>query len=148
MGMQIRQCQWKMVDAANADMERSGWRESEVVDSRFTGASINWAHVAKTGFIACKLNLLQCQMAKLQDVRFEQCDLRGAYFNNSAMPGTVFVGSDLTGADFSGATITGCDFRRANIEDIRVAPEQMAGLIVTSDQALYLTRLFGLDIQE
>lgn len=94
------------------------------------------------------MNLMQSQVSTLQEVRFEQCHLRGAYFNGCDMSGTVFEGSDLTGADFSGAVIVGCDFRRATIEDIRVAPEQMTGVIVTSDQALYLARLFGLDIQE
>lgn len=94
------------------------------------------------------MNLMQCQLSTLQGVRFEQCDLQGAYFNGSNLSGTRFAGSDLTGADFSGAVLTGCDFRRATIQDIRVAPEQLRGVIVTSDQALYLARLFGLDIQE
>ncbi len=147
-GIQVRLSQLQMVDAANADMERSGWRECEVRESRLTGVKLNSAHIARSVFVECKMNLLQCQMAMLQDVRFEQCDLRGAYFNRSKMAGTVFEGSDLGGADFSSATITGCDFRRAKIDDIRVAPEQMAGVIVTADQALYLARLFGLDIQE
>jgi uncharacterized protein YjbI with pentapeptide repeats len=147
-GIQVRGCRWQTVDAANAELDRSGWRDSEIVGSRMTGARINSAHLGKCRFVACKMHLLQCQLSTLIDVRFEQCDLRGAYFNGSAMSGTVFEGSDLTGADFSGATITGCDFRRATIDDIRVAPEQMSGVIVTSDQALYLARLFGLDIQE
>lgn len=148
IGIQVRQCHWKIVDAANADMERSSWRESEISESRFTGARLNSSHLAKCTFVGCRMNLLQCQLATLQDVRFEQCDLRGAYFNRSVLSGTVFEGSDLTGADFSGATITGCDFRRATIEEIRVAPEQMTGVIVTADQALYLARLFGLVIRE
>ncbi len=148
IGIQVRQSKWKTVDAANADMERSGWRDSDIVGSRFTGARLNSAHIAKCTFADSRMNLMQCQMATLQDVRFEGCDLRGVYFNRSSMAGTVFEGSDLTGADFSCAVIAGCDFRRAIIEDIRVAPDQMTGVIVTSDQALYLARLFGLDIQE
>ncbi|MCO5223794.1 MAG: pentapeptide repeat-containing protein [Thermomicrobiales bacterium] len=64
------------------------------------------------------------------------------------MPGTIFEGSNLTGADFSGADITGSDLRRAIIEDIHIASDQLRNVIVTSDQALYLTRLFGLDVRE
>ncbi len=147
-GVQVRQCNWNTVDAANADMERSGWRDTEIIDSRFTGARLNSSHITRCAFVRGKMNLLQCQMATLQGVRFEDCDLRGAFFNRTTMAGTVFVGSNLSRADFSGAGIAGCDFRRANIEDIRVAPEQLTGVIVTADQALYLARLFGLDIQE
>lgn len=146
--IQIRESSLKTVDAASADLERSGWSDCKVAESRFTGARLNSAHIRRCTFSECRMNLMQSQVSTLQEVRFEQCDLRGAYFNGTDMPGTVFEGSDLTGADFSGAVITGCDFRRATIEDIRVAPEQMTGVIVTSDQALYLARLFGLDIQE
>lgn len=146
--LQVRKSRLETIDAANADLERSGWSGSEISGSRFTGSRLNHAHISKTVFMECRMNLMQCQQSTLQHVRFEKCDLRGAYFNMSSMAGTVFEGSDLTGADFSGALIQGCDFRRATIEDIRVAPDQMAGVIVTADQALYLARLFGLEIQE
>lgn len=147
-GLRLRACRFTTVDAAGAPMERAGWRECEIVDSRFTGAKLNETHMEGVVFKSCKMNLVQCQSSKLRRSRFEACDLRGAYFNGSDLTGTVFEGSDLTGADFSGAILAGCDFRRAFIEDVRIAPEQLGGVIVTSDQALYLARLFGLDIRE
>ena len=147
-GLQVRKSRLETIDAANADLEQSGWNSSEVADSRFTGVHLNSANLGNTIFTECRMNLLQCQQSRLQNIRFEKCDLRGAFFNMSSMSGTVFHGSDLTGADFSGATISGCDLRRAIIEDIRVSPEQMQGVIVTADQALYLARLFGLDVRE
>lgn len=146
--IQVRKSRLETIDAANAIFDQSGWSGSEVVGSRFTGAQMNGCRLNQTVFTECRMNLMQCQESKLRDIRFEKCDLRGAYFNMSAMSGTVFAGSDLTGADFSGAEIRGCDFRRAIIEDIRVSPDQMHGVIVTADQALYLARLFGLDVRE
>jgi uncharacterized protein YjbI with pentapeptide repeats len=144
----MRGCHLEMVDAASARMERSGWRDSTTTGSRFTGASLNEANMDRVVFSDCRMNLMQCQSSKLRNVKFEACDLRGAYFNGSDLTGTGFEGSDLTGADFSGTTLARCDFRRAIIADIRVAPEQLMGVIVTSDQALYLARVFGLDIRE
>ncbi len=147
-GITIRKCQLESVDAAAADLVRSGWRDVSVSDSRFTGARLDGANLSLVVFDRCKMNLIQCQLSKLRNVRFDACDLSGAFFNDSDIAGTVFEGSDLTGADFSGANLQGCDFRRANVQDIRVGPEQLKGVIVTSDQALYLARLLGLEIRE
>jgi len=136
------------VDAANATLEHSSWRASHIVESRWTGAIVNFAHISECVWEACQMGHVQMQECTLKSVRFESCDLRGAYFNRTDLQGTVFVGSNLTSADFSGANISGCDFRRANIESIRIAPEQLQGVIVTPDQALYLARLLGLDVRE
>lgn len=144
----VRGTELHAVDAAGADMERSSWRECFIDDSRSTGTRLNDAYLDDVVFRACKMNLMQCQSSKVRRTRFNDCDLRGADFNGIDLTGTSFEGSDVTGADFSGAILKDCDFRRAIIEDIRVSPEQLNGVIVTSDQALYLARLFGLNIRE
>lgn len=137
-----------IVDAANANLEQNGWKDVTVAGSRFTGARLNGSVLTGVKFTECRMNLMQIQNTKMKRVRFEQCDLRGAFFNGTSMPGTVFEGSNLTGADFSLADITGSDLRRAIIEDIRIAPDQLSKVIVSSDQAIYLARLFGLDVRE
>ena len=147
-GLRVAESRFDTVDAANAKFDESGWRDADVVESRWTGACMNFSHMARCGFVNCQMGHTQIQESTLKDVRFESCDLRNAYFNRSQMQGTVFGGSNLTGADFSGAEIRGCDFRRAIIEDIRIAPGQLVGVIVTPDQALYLARLLGLDVRE
>lgn len=146
--LRIQKSVWEVVDAANANLGESGWRDAYIHESRLTGAQLNFAHMIRTVFDACQMNHCQLQECTLKESRFENCDLRGAYFNGSQMQGTVFEGSNLAGADFSRAVIAKCDFRRANIEDIRISPEQLRGVIVTPDQALYLARLLGLDVRE
>ena len=146
--IRFTKCELETVDAANAVLDESGWNQVRVHESRWTGAQLNFAHMADVMFDQCQMNHAQLQECTLKNTRFEHCDLRGAYFNGSKMEGTVFAGSNLTGADFSRADITKCDFRRANIEEIRIAPDQLRGVIVTQDQALYLARLLGLDVRE
>ena len=147
-GIRLTDCVLETVDAANAVLDESGWKDILVRESRWTGARANFAHMVDVVFQECQMSHSQLQESTLKDVRFEGCDLQGAYFNGAQMRGSVFQGSNLTGVDFTRADITECDFRRAIIEDIRVAPEQLSGVIVTQDQALYLTRLFGLEIRE
>ncbi|MCA9832833.1 MAG: pentapeptide repeat-containing protein [Thermomicrobiales bacterium] len=146
--LRLTRCELRTVDAANADIENAGWRDLRISDSRFTGARLNNAVMSKVSFTQSRMEMMQLQNAKLKGVRFEQCDLRGAFFNGTNMPGTILEGSNLTGADFSTANITGSDLRRAIIEDIRIAPDQLTKVIVSSDQAIYLARLFGLDVRE
>lgn len=147
-GIRVTKCILETVDAANAVMEESSWQTVRILESRWTGAQANFGLMADVTFDQCQMNHVQIQESTLKSTKFENCDLRGAYFNGSKMQGTVFVGSNLTGADFSRADIAKCDMRRAIIEEIRIAPEQLQGVIVTPDQALYLARLLGLDVRE
>ena len=146
--IRLTKCELETVDAANAVLDESGWNNVRVHESRWTGAQMNFAHMTDVMFDQCQMNHAQLQECTLKNTRFEHCDLRGAYFNGTKLQGTVFAGSNLNGADFSRADITKCDFRRASIEEIRIAPEQLQGVIVTQDQALYLARLLGLDVRE
>lgn len=136
------------IDAANANLESSTWLRSAIAGSRFTGAKLNNAYLKDVTLEGCTMRLAQIQHIRGERLRFEHCDLRGAFFNGSEIPGVVFEACDLSGADFSGASIEGADLRRSRIEDIRVAPEQLRSVIVSSDQAIYLARLIGLDVRE
>jgi len=116
--------------------------------SKLTGTRLNRAVLKDVTLTECRSDFAQFQYARMQDVRFERCDLKQAYFNNARMKNTVFDACDLSGADFSQANIAGSDLRRSRIEGIRVAPEQLKGVIVTHDQALYLAGLLGLVIRD
>jgi uncharacterized protein YjbI with pentapeptide repeats len=115
---------------------------------KLTGVRLNRAVLKDVSLNECRTDFAQFQYAKLQRVRFERCNLKHAYFNGATMRKTVFEGCDLTGADFSGADISGSDLRRSRIEDIRLAPDQLRGVIVTHDQAIYLAGLLGLVIRD
>lgn len=146
--LRLTKCEISAVDAANTQLEQSGWRDVLVTESRFTGALLNGAVLNNVVFKRSRLDMVRIQDAKLTQTRFEECDLRGAFFNGSNMTGSVFEGSNLTGADLTNARLEGCDLRRATIEDIRIAPDQLHQVIVTADQAIYLARLFGLVVDE
>ena len=60
--------------------------------------------------------------------------------------GAVFDACDLREVDFSHAVLIGADLRRSNIEDIRIGPEQLHGLTLTQDQALYVVAILGITI--
>lgn len=139
---------FQSADGANADLTGSSLIRTLVTESRLTGVKLNDAYISETIFSDCLMPMAQVQQVKTKRVRFERCNLKGAFFNGSQLAGAVFEACDLRGADFSGADIQGADLRRSSIDDIRLDPSQLKGVIVTSDQALYLARLIGLMVRE
>lgn len=141
--VRMEQCDW-----SNTTAESASWTTTFADGCKLTGTKLNRARLKDVTFRECRADFAQFQQAKLERVSFENCNLKHAFFNDATMPDTVFAGCDLSEADFSNATMKGCDLRRARINDIRIAPEQLKGVIVTPDQALYLAGLLGLVIRD
>jgi uncharacterized protein YjbI with pentapeptide repeats len=147
-GMMLRHVGLMQCDWSNASIESSSWVTCAMEGSKLTGTRLNRSVFKDVAVTDCRADFVQFQEARFQRVFFDTCILQQAFFNGAQMPGTTFDACDLSGADFSHAVITGSDVRRSRIEDIRIAPEQLRGLIVTQDQAIYLAGLFGLDIRD
>lgn len=133
-------------DLSNVDLHKGSWTRVACTDSKLIGARANessWQDVHVEDYVA---DMLQLQQSRCQRVRFSQCRLRGAFFNGTDLTGTVFEGCDLRDADFSHAVLTGVDLRRSIIEGIRIGPEQLRGLTLTQDQALYVAGILGITI--
>lgn len=146
--MTVRGCTLEQCDLSNAKLNHTAFIATRLQSCKGIGLQINTGTLRQVLLEDCQFEMAQFQYTRMQEVRFEQCMLRGAFFNGAQVAGTVFDGCDLTGCDFSGADISGSDFRRSRIEDIRVAPDQLRDVVVTSDQAVYLAGLIGLRIRE
>lgn len=144
----VRATRFERCDLSASSLEAASFGASTFDGCRLTGARLDRAVLKDVLFSECRGDLLQLQHAKLQRVRFERCQLRGAFFNGASMPKSVFDACDLSEADFSQANLAGSDLRRSRIEGIRIGPDQLSGVIVTHDQALYLAGLLGLVIRD
>lgn len=144
----VRACDLQRCDLSGATMEAASLIRCRIDGCKLTGSTLDRAILRDTVFMECRADLLRLQHAQLEHVRFERCQLRSAFFNGASMPKTVFEECDLTDADFSGADISDSDLRRSRIEGIRIAPDQLRGVIVSHDQALYLAGLLGLVIRD
>lgn len=135
------------VDISNASLESATLSSTQLVQSKLTGAKLNESKLRELTINECKADFSQWQFAETKKLVCHKSDFTHAYFNNAKLEGAVFRDCDLTDADFSGATLTGADLRGSNIKNIRVALDQLRGVTVTADQALYLTGLMGLKIE-
>jgi uncharacterized protein YjbI with pentapeptide repeats len=147
-GIMLRHVELMQCDWSNAHVESASWVACAVEGSKLTGTRLNRCVFKDVTITDCRADFVQFQEARFERVVFDNCSLGQSFFTGAQMAGTIFDGCDLTGADFSHALITGSDLRRSRIEDIRIAPEQLRGVIVTQDQAIYLAGLLGLDIRE
>ncbi len=133
-------------DLSNADLHKGSWTRVACTDSKLIGVRANESSWQDVHVQDCVADMLQLQQSRCRRVRFSQCRLRGAFFNGTDLTGTVFEGCDLRDADFSHAVLTGVDLRRSIIEGIRIGPEQLRGLTLTQDQALYVAGILGITI--
>lgn len=123
-------------DLSNAAMHRGAWTRVECKDSKLVGVRANESSWKDVHLEDCVADVLQLQQSRCQRVSFSRCRLRGA----------LFSGTDLREADFSNTVLTGADLRRSNIEYIRIGPEQLQGVTLTQDQALYVISILGVRI--
>ena len=134
-------------DWSNVVLFGSAWTRVAAHGAKLVGARLNESSFHDVSFEECIGELLQAQMATFERNTFVRCWLRGAIFSHSNLSNCVFDDCDLREADFSGANLAGADVRRSNLEDVRLGPAQLSGLIVTADQALYLASAMGLIIR-
>lgn len=133
-------------DLSNATLHQSSWTRIACRDSKLVGVRANESSWKDVHVEDCVADALQLQHARCLRVRFSRCRLRGAFFNSTDLTGAVFDACDLREADFSNAVLSGADLRRSNIENIRIGPEQLQGLTLTQDQALYVIGVLGVTI--
>jgi uncharacterized protein YjbI with pentapeptide repeats len=116
--------------------------------AKLTGALLNRSLLQDVRFVECRADYAEWQGITAQRVDFIGCNLDHAYFNDADLTGVRFRDCDLRHADFTNAQLAGADFRGSNLEEIVIAVDQLRGVKVTTDQAIYLCGLIGLDIDD
>lgn len=147
-GMTAVDTRLEQCDLSNVTIANGRWTRVEANGCKLTGAIFNQTLLQDVWLSECRADYAQLQSIKSQRVAFDRCNLHHAYFNNADLSGVRFVNCDLSGADFTQALLDGVDLRGSNLENIVITIEQLRGVTVSSDQALYLCGLIGLRIDD
>ncbi len=134
-------------DLSNTRLNDGKLTEVVFEDCKLVGVGFNECALDTIVFKNCLMNLSQFSAVTAKKLTFINCQLEQAYFDQAKMPGSKLLDCNLNKADFSQAVIIKSDMRRSTIEGIRVSPSQLGNVIVNPDQALYLARLMGLQIE-
>ncbi len=147
-GLTAVDCRFDACDLSNTTISNARWTRVEATGCKLSGALLNQTLLQDVRFLECRADYAQLQSITSQRVAFEDCSLHHAFFNNADLRGVSFISCDLSKTDFSHAMLEGVDLRGSNLEDIVVTIDQLRGVTVTSDQALYLCGLVGLQIDD
>ncbi|ADW67136.1 pentapeptide repeat-containing protein [Granulicella tundricola] len=146
-GLRLYDTQIEGSDLANLDLTGGHLERVEITGTRLTGATFTEAQLKSVLFRECKLDLAFFRMARLQHCVFERCNLTDADLYNADLTGTIFKDCDLSRAELSHAKLIQADVRDCRLDGLRGTPADMAGLMISPDQAPQLITLFGVKVK-
>lgn len=141
--VQIEKCNF-----SNVQMEEVHFFKMRFVESKLTGIQFIKPLFEDVFFDHCTIQLAQMRFGSGKKVVFDHCDLSKSDFYEMDMSGWIFKDCILNEAQFSKCKMVGTDIRRSSINNISIDVLQLRGLIVTSDQAMYMAPLLGITISD
>lgn len=167
IGTTVDSCIFKNVIFADCD-----FKNIDLIDVRFencdlSNISLRGGSIHRVEFVNCKLvgarldesnmkdvlfnNVLgpysNFSYSKLQNVSMEESNLEESIFQEVNHKNIIFKESNLSNSYFNKTQLDKVDFTSCEITGIDVDIESVRGVIVTSYQALDLTRLMGIVIR-
>lgn len=135
-------------DLSNCDLRECVFHRCIFKKCRLTGIDLSFGTFCDVVFQHC-----QCAYANLNGTKWERCLLDSCMFRESAIHELKWKdlnihACDLTGSEFFHTKLAGLDLSDSNIEGITVELKDLRGLIVNSMQAVSLSQLLGLIINE
>lgn len=87
------------------------------------------------------------RFSTMKNILFVDCDMSNADFQGSLLENVMFQNCNLKGSQFSSTKLTNVDISSSDIEDIKINKESFGKVIVNTSQAMYLSSIFGMVIE-
>ena len=146
--LQLSNCEVEHCDFSGAQMEKAHTDCCQISDCRLLGANFNETRFDNVVLTGCLADGAWFSKAKFRAVRFVNCSLRAADFEGADLSGVRLKDCDLSGATLTGAKLAGTDFRGSTIDGLAVTAADLRGAIFTSAQAVQVSALLGIVIEE
>ncbi len=121
----------------------ASFTECKLVGSMFDRCTLDMTRVDGGNWSFVGLPGADLRTATFSSVRMREADLTGA-----RCEGSSFRDVDLSGAWLHRAKFAGCDLRGSDVSALDPLNVEIAGAIVTAEQAIVIAAAFGLDIRE
>lgn len=126
------------VTLERVEINNSRIQGTQYIDARFKEVTIKNSKGIHSSF----------RFSKMKNVAFVDCDLGGADFQGSEMENVIFENCNLKDAQFSSTKLIHVNFSSSNIESIKINKESFGKVTVNTSQALYLSSIFGLVLED
>lgn len=165
--IEIKGCKFVNCKFGGADLTKA-WLSNNIFERcDFENVHLSDSSVHKCAFINCRLTGIQLFGASLQDVRFKGCtgeyanftqgsfksvcfedsNFKNAVLNDVKIKNIVLQDSDFARADWLHTALKDVDLTLCNIDGCGFSVPQLAGAMVTAQQACELARLLGVKIK-
>lgn len=147
-GAQLTDVRFENCDLSNVDFSDSMLYRVEFVGCKLMGTNLSDCVFNQVLFYHCNARYVNFSMGKMKHVLFAHSDLQCGSMESCRFVPVAFDTCNLTEAEFSRTPLKGIDFRSSQVAGIRLGIGDLKGVVVSSLQALELTRFLGLVVKD
>ncbi|MBN2849037.1 MAG: pentapeptide repeat-containing protein [Erysipelotrichaceae bacterium] len=144
---QFIDCLLEHCDLSNIDLEGSRFHRIKMTGCKGLGVRFSKSKGQYVTIVESILNYGEFADVDFQDMLLKKCDFSQGSFFNSSLQRIQLQQIDLSSTDFSDTPLSGLDISECKIDQIRMSPKCLKGLIVSSDQAIALASLLGIVVK-
>ncbi|WP_413374821.1 pentapeptide repeat-containing protein [Alkalihalobacillus sp. 1P02AB] len=135
-------------DFSNAELNQAVFHRVEFIHCKMTGCHLSEAHFRHVSMNHTLAPYVEFNHANFKQVLFEESVLEHANFFEAKLEAVEFVKSKLNEASFYEVRLNGIDISTCEFERISVSSEQLAGCIISPEQAIGFVKAFGMVVKE
>ncbi|MCM3338128.1 pentapeptide repeat-containing protein [Paenibacillus sp. MER TA 81-3] len=135
-------------DLSNIDLSDAIMHRVEMNDCKILGLNLLGSTLRNVLFHNCYADFATFRFANCKQVKFENTSLCNADFYRSELTKVELCESNLDQAQMSGTKLAGIDVSSCRFDGLGATLEDLQGCIISPEQAVVLSRTFGLIIKE
>jgi len=147
-GLELIDVIFEKCDLSNVDFNEAIMHRVEMKDCKIVGINLMGATLRNVLFDHCYGDYATFRNANCKQVKFHNSSLVNADFYTSTLLNVYFSNSSLNEIQLSGTKLAGIDLSSCEFRKIGVTMEDVQGCIVSPQQAVGFSKLFGLIINE
>jgi uncharacterized protein YjbI with pentapeptide repeats len=130
-------------DFSNADFSDTMLLRVEFKNCRMTGVNFSGAVLKDIKLEDCSAKYANFHFSRFERVVFSSCNCSDADFGEAAFNMVKFEQSILVQAQMSGTSLSGIDLTSCEIDGLGARPQDLRGVVLTSNQAVTAAKIIG-----
>lgn len=137
---------FEFCDFSNVSFSSESIIRSHFAESKFVGFDLSEELVWDVIFDTCDFTLANFADIKFQNVLFQNCLFKDTRFFSCHFKNVEFLDSTFENIEIFRTPLAGIDFSKSTLIGGKFCTEDLKGAIVSSEQALALSKLLGMVI--
>lgn len=146
--LEISNCIIKGCDFSGVRAIEAIFHKTQFLDCKMTGSIFSEGTFNSVELINLKAPYFVSRFSEFKNCSVVNCSFVNGDIQDSKLIKTEFDLCDLKGLNLLNVNLKGMDLRSSNIDEISVLTKDIMGVMVTTAQAIDLTRLLGLIISD